>query len=136
MKNNLTQYLEETYHNTVSRDCIKIILKSKTDDEYLTNIQKQIDKIMRQIIEIKQSIYVMDQFVSYIYLNHDAHEVDGFDETVSFYIKESNNLCNELSVKNQNLHDYIDILALAKANIDMNGGLLDSERELIKGAKQ
>ena len=91
---------------------------------------------MRQIIEIKQSIYVMDQFVSYIYLNHDAHEVDGFDETVSFYIKESNNLCNELSVKNQNLHDYIDILALAKANIDMNGGLLDSERELIKGAKQ
>ena len=37
MKNNLAQYLEETYHNSVSRNCIKIILKSKTEEEYIQN---------------------------------------------------------------------------------------------------
>ena len=54
MKNNLTQYLEETYHNSVSRNCIKIILKSKTEDEYINNIKRQIQKKIKEINEIKQ----------------------------------------------------------------------------------
>ena len=45
---------------------------------------------------------------------------------------ESNKLCNELTNKLQNLHDYIDIFAIARANIDMNGELVDNERQLIK----
>lgn len=135
MKNNLTQYLEETYHNSVSRNCIKIILKSKTEQEYLDNISQQVNKQIKTIIELKQSIYVMDQFVSFLYFNPDTHDIDGFQETLDFYMSESNKLCNELSVKIQNLHDYIDILALAKANIDMNGDLINSERKLRKNIK-
>lgn len=135
MKNNLTQYLEETYHNSVSRNCIKIILKSKTEQEYLDNISQQVNKQINTIIELKQSIYVMDQFVSFLYFNPDTHDIDGFQETLDFYMNESNKLCNELSVKIQNLHDYIDILALAKANIDMNGDLINSERKLRKNVK-
>lgn len=132
MKNNLTRYLEEVYHNSVSRNCIKIILKSKTEEEYIKNIQKQIDKIIREITEIKQSIFVMDQMISFLYFNVEAQELEGFDETSSFYMKESNRLCNELKNKTKNLYDYIDVLAIAKANIDMKGELIDNERKLIK----
>ena len=132
MKNNLTQYLEKNYHNTVSRNCIKIILKSKTEDEYIKGIQRQINKKIKEITEIKQSIFVIDQMISFLYFNKEAKNLDGFDETSSFYINESNKLCNELQNKIKNLHDYIDILAIAKANIDMNGELIDNEKELIK----
>ena len=138
MKNNLVQYLEETYHNSVSRNCIKIILKSKTEKEYIQNIKKQINKKMKEITEIKQSIFVMDQLVSFLYFNEETQELDGFEETLSFYMSESSRLCNELNNKIQNLHDYIDILAIAKANLDMNGDLVNNERDLIKkhGEKQ
>ena len=138
MKNNLAQYLEETYHNSVSRNCIKIILKSKTEEEYIQNIKKQINKKMKEITEIKQSIFVMDQLVSFLYFNEETQELDGIDETLAFYMSESNRLCNELNNKIQNLHDYIDIFAIAKANIDMNGDLVNNERDLIKkyGEKQ
>lgn len=138
MKNNLTQYLEETYHNSVSRNCIKIILKSKTEDEYIQNIKKQIDKKIKEITEIKQSIFVMDQLVSFLYFNEETQELDGLDETLAFYMGESSRLCNELNNKIQNLHDYIDIFAIAKANIDMGGDLINNERDLIKkyGEKQ
>lgn len=132
MKNNLAQYLEETYHNSVSRNCIKIILKSKTEEEYIQNIKKQINKKMKEITEIKQSIFVMDQLVSFLYFNEETQELDGLDETLSFYMSESSRLCNELNNKIQNLHDYIDIFAIAKANIDMNGNLVNNERDLIK----
>lgn len=132
MKNNLTQYLEETYHNSVSRNCIKIILKSKTEDEYIKGIQKQIEKKIKEVTEIKQSIFVMDQMISFLYFNKKAEELDGFDEISSFYMSESNRLCNELENKIENLHDYIDILAISKANLDMNGELIDNERKLIK----
>lgn len=132
MKNNLAQYLEETYHNSVSRNCIKIILKSKTEEEYIQNIKKQINKKMKEITEIKQSIFVMDQLVSFLYFNEETQELDGLDETLSFYMSESSRLCNELNNKIQNLHDYIDIFAIAKANIDMNGDLINNERDLIK----
>ena len=132
MKNNLAQYLEETYHNSVSRNCIKIILKSKTEEEYIQNIKKQINKKMKEITEIKQSIFVMDQLVSFLYFNEETQELDGLDETLSFYMNESSRLCNELNNKIQNLHDYIDIFAIAKANIDMNGDLVNNERDLIK----
>lgn len=138
MKNNLAQYLEETYHNSVSRNCIKIILKSKTEEEYIQNIKKQINKKIKEITEIKQSIFVMDQLVSFLYFNEETQELDGLDETLSFYMNESSRLCNELNNKIQNLHDYIDIFAIAKANIDMNGDLVNNERDLIKkyGEKQ
>lgn len=138
MKNNLTQYLEETYHNSVSRNCIKIILKSKTEDEYIQNIKKQIDKKIKEITEIKQSIFVVDQLVSFLYFNEETQELDGLDETLTFYMSESSRLCNELNNKIQNLHDYIDIFAIAKANVDMNGDLINNERDLIKkyGEKQ
>lgn len=138
MKNNLAQYLEETYHNSVSRNCIKIILKSKTEEEYIQNIKKQINKKMKEITEIKQSIFVMDQLVSFLYFNEETQELDGLDETLSFYMSESSRLCNELNNKIQNLHDYIDILAIARANLDMNGDLVNNERDLIKkyGEKQ
>ena len=138
MKNNLAQYLEETYHNSVSRNCIKIILKSKTEEEYIQNIKKQINKKMKEITEIKQSIFVMDQLVSFLYFNEETQELDGLDETLTFYMSESSRLCNELNNKIQNLHDYIDIFAIAKANIDMNGDLVNNERDLIKkyGEKQ
>ena len=138
MKNNLAQYLEETYHNSVSRNCIKIILKSKTEEEYIQNIKKQIDKKIKEITEIKQSIFVMDQLVSFLYFNEETQELDGLDETLAFYMSESSRLCNELNNKIQNLHDYIDIFAIAKANIDMNGDLVNNERDLIKkyGEKQ
>lgn len=138
MKNNLVQYLEETYHNSVSRNCIKIILKSKTEKEYVQNIKKQIDKKIQEITEIKQSIFVMDQLVSFLYFNEETQELDGFEETLSFYMSESSRLCNELNNKIQNLHDYIDILAVAKANLDMNGDFVNNERDLIKkyGEKQ
>ena len=132
MKNNLAQYLEETYHNSVSRNCIKIILKSKTEEEYIQNIKKQIDKKIKEITEIKQSIFVMDQLVSFLYFNEETQELDGLDETLAFYMSESSRLCNELNNKIQNLHDYIDIFAIAKANIDMNGDLVNNERDLIK----
>lgn len=132
MKNNLAQYLEETYHNSVSRNCIKIILKSKTEEEYIQNIKKQINKKMKEITEIKQSIFVMDQLVSFLYFNEETQELDGLDETLAFYMSESSRLCNELNNKIQNLHDYIDIFAIAKANIDMNGDLVNNERDLIK----
>lgn len=132
MKNNLAQYLEETYHNSVSRNCIKIILKSKTEEEYIQNIKKQINKKIKEITEIKQSIFVMDQLVSFLYFNEETQELDGLDETLSFYMNESSRLCNELNNKIQNLHDYIDIFAIAKANIDMNGDLVNNERDLIK----
>ena len=132
MKNNLAQYLEETYHNSVSRNCIKIILKSKTEEEYIQNIKKQINKKIKEITEIKQSIFVMDQLVSFLYFNEETQELDGLDETLSFYMSESSRLCNELNNKIQNLHDYIDIFAIAKANIDMNGDLVNNERDLIK----
>ena len=132
MKNNLAQYLEETYHNSVSRNCIKIILKSKTEEEYIQNIKKQINKKMKEITEIKQSIFVMDQLVSFLYFNEETQELDGLDETLAFYMNESSRLCNELNNKIQNLHDYIDIFAIAKANIDMNGDLVNNERDLIK----
>lgn len=138
MKNNLVQYLEETYHNSVSRNCIKIILKSKTEKEYIQNIKKQVDKKIQEITEIKQSIFVMDQLVSFLYFNEETQELDGFEETLSFYMSESSRLCNELNNKMQNLHDYIDVLAIAKANLDMNGDLVNNERDLIKkhGEKQ
>lgn len=138
MKNNLAQYLEETYHNSVSRNCIKIILKSKTEEEYIQNIKKQINKKIKEITEIKQSIFVMDQLVSFLYFNEETQELDGIDETLAFYMSESSRLCNELNNKIQNLHDYIDIFAIAKANIDMNGDLVNNERDLIKkyGEKQ
>ena len=138
MKNNLAQYLEETYHNSVSRNCIKIILKSKTEEEYIQNIKRQINKKMKEITEIKQSIFVMDQLVSFLYFNEETQELDGLDETLAFYMSESSRLCNELNNKIQNLHDYIDIFAIAKANIDMNGDLVNNERDLIKkyGEKQ
>lgn len=138
MKNNLVQYLEETYHNSVSRNCIKIILKSKTEKEYVQNIKKQIDKKIQEITEIKQSIFVMDQLVSFLYFNEETQELDGFEKTLSFYMSESSRLCNELNNKIQNLHDYMDILAIAKANLDMNGDLVNNERDLIKkyGEKQ
>lgn len=138
MKNNLTQYLEKTYHNSVSRNCIKIILKSKTEDEYIKGIQKQVEKKIKEVTEIKQSIFVMDQMISFLYFNKEAEELDGFDEISSFYMSESNRLCNELENKIENLHDYIDILAIAKANIDMKGDLINNERDLIKkyGEKQ
>ena len=138
MKNNLAQYLEETYHNSVSRNCIKIILKSKTEEEYIQNIKKQINKKMKEITEIKQSIFVMDQLVSFLYFNEETQELDGLDETLAFYMSESSRLCNELNNKIQNLHDYIDVFAIAKANIDMNGDLVNNERDLIKkyGEKQ
>lgn len=138
MKNNLAQYLEETYHNSVSRNCIKIILKSKTEEEYIQNIKKQINKKIKEITEIKQSIFVMDQLVSFLYFNEETQELDGLDETLAFYMSESSRLCNELNNKIQNLHDYIDIFAIAKANIDMNGDLVNNERDLIKkyGEKQ
>ena len=126
MKNNLAQYLEETYHNSVSRNCIKIILKSKTEEEYIQNIKKQINKKMKEITEIKQSIFVMDQLVSFLYFNEETQELDGLDETLSFYMSESSRLCNELNNKIQNLHDYIDILAIARANLDMNGDLVNN----------
>ena len=132
VKYSLTQYLEETYQNTVSRNCIKIILKSKTEQEYIDNIQKQINKKIKEITELKQSISVMDQFVSYLTLNEDAQLLENFNDTLLFYMNESNKLCNELSVKITNLHDYLDIFAIAKANIDMNDNLLNSERDLIK----
>lgn len=132
MKNNLAQYLEETYHNSVSRNCIKIILKSKTEEEYIQNIKRQINKKIKEITEIKQSIFVMDQLVSFLYFNEETQELDGLDETLSFYMNESSRLCNELNNKIQNLHDYIDIFAIAKANIDMNGDLVNNERDLIK----
>lgn len=132
MKNNLTQYLEETYHNSVSRNCIKIILRSKTEDEYVKGIQRQIDKKIKEITEIKQSIFVMDQMIGFLYFNKEAEELDGFDEISTFYMSESNRLCNELQNKIKNLHDYIDIFAISKANIDMNGELIDNERKLIK----
>ena len=132
MKNNLAQYLEETYHNSVSRNCIKIILKSKTEEEYIQNIKRQINKKMKEITEIKQSIFVMDQLVSFLYFNEETQELDGLDETLAFYMSESSRLCNELNNKIQNLHDYIDIFAIAKANIDMNGDLVNNERDLIK----
>ena len=138
VKNNLTQYLEETYHNSISRNCIKIILKSKTEDEYIQNIKKQIDKKIKEITEIKQSIFVVDQLVSFLYFNEETQELDGLDETLTFYMNESSRLCNELNNKIQNLHDYIDIFAIAKANIDMGGDLINNERDLIKkyGEKQ
>ena len=138
MKNNLAQYLEETYHNSVSRNCIKIILKSKTEEEYIQNIKKQINKKIKEITEIKQSIFVMDQLVSFLYFNEETQELDGLDETLAFYMSESSRLCNKLNNKIQNLHDYIDIFAIAKANIDMNGDLVNNERDLIKkyGEKQ
>ena len=138
MKNNLAQYLEETYHNSVSRNCIKIILKSKTEEEYIQNIKKQINKKIKEITEIKQSIFVMDQLVSFLYFNEETQELDGLDETLAFYMSESSRLCNELNNKIQNLHDYIDILAIARANLDMNGDLVNNERDLIKkyGEKQ
>ena len=138
MKNNLVQYLEETYHNSVSRNCIKIILKSKTEKEYVQNIKKQIDKKIQEITEIKQSIFVMDQLVSFLCFNEETQELDGFEKTLSFYMGESSRLCNELNNKIQNLHDYMDILAIAKANLDMNGDLVNNERDLIKkyGEKQ
>lgn len=132
MKNNLAQYLEETYHNSVSRNCIKIILKSKTEEEYIRGIQKQINKKIKEITEIKQSIFVMDQMISFLYFNKEAKQLDDFDDVSSFYKNESNRLCNELNNKIKNLHDYIDIFAIAKANIDMNGELIDNERKLIK----
>ena len=132
MKNNLARYLEEDYHNTVSRNCIKIILKSKTEEEYVNRIKKQIEKKIKEITELKQSIFVMDQMISFLYFNVEAQELDGFDELSSFYSTESNKLCNELNNKMQNLLDYIDILAIAKANIDMNEELVDNERKLIK----
>lgn len=138
MKNNLTQYLEETYHNSVSRNCIKIILKSKTEDEYIQNIKKQIDKKIKEITEIKQSIFVVDQLVSFLYFNEEVQGLYGLDETLAFYMGESSRLCNDLNNKIQNLHDYIDIFAIAKANIDMGGDLINNERDLIKkyGEKQ
>lgn len=132
MKNNLSRYLEETFHNSVSRNCIKIILKSKTEDEYIQEIQHQIDKKIKEITEIKQSVFVMDQMVGFLYFNTEAQELDGFDEISLFYINESNRLCNEIDNKITNLHDYIDILAIAKANRDMNGELVDNERKLLK----
>ena len=132
MKNNLARYLEETYHNSVSRNCIKIILKSKTDDEYIEKIQQQITKKIKEIIELKQSIFVMDQMISFLYFNKDAQVLDGFDEMTSFYEDESNKLCEEVRNKIKNLHDYIDILAIAKANIDMNDELVQNEKQLIK----
>lgn len=138
MKNNLTQYLEETYHNSVSRNCIKIILKSKTEDEYIQNIKKQIDKKIKEITEIKQSIFVVDQLVNFLYFNEEVQGLDGLDNTLTFYMSESSRLCNELNNKIQNLHDYIDIFAIARANIDMGGDLINNERDLIKkyGEKQ
>lgn len=138
MKNNLTQYLEETYHNSVSRNCIKIILKSKTEDEYIQNIKKQIDKKIKEITEIKQSIFVVDQLVNFLYFNEEVQGLDGLDDTLTFYMSESSRLCNELHNKIQNLHDYIDIFAIARANIDMGGDLINNERDLIKkyGEKQ
>lgn len=132
MKNNLIRYLEETFHNSVSRNCIKIILKSKTEDEYIQEIQHQIDKKIKEITEIKQSVFVMDQMVGFLYFNTEAQELDGFDEISLFYINESNRLCNEINNKMKNLHDYIDIFAIAKANRDMNGELVDNERKLVK----
>ena len=132
MKDNLAQYLEETYHNSVSRNCIKIILKSRTEDEYIQNIKKQVGKKIKEITEIKQSVFVVDQLVSFLYFNEETQGLDGLDETLSFYANESSRLCNELNNKVQNLHDYIDILAIAKANIDMKGDLINNERDLIK----
>lgn len=132
MKNNLARYLEDNYHNSVSRNCIKIILKAKTDNEYITGIQNQINKKIKEIIEIKQSIFVMDQLVSFLYFNTETQELEGFDELSSFYENESNKLCNTLNNKIENLLDYIDILAIAKANIDMNEELIENEQELIK----
>lgn len=132
MKNNLARYLEDNYHNSVSRNCIKIILKAKTDNEYITGIQNQINKKIKEIIEIKQSIFVMDQLVSFLYFNTEAQALEGFNELSSFYENESNKLCNTLNNKIENLLDYIDILAIAKANIDMNEELIENEQELIK----
>lgn len=132
MKNNLTQYLEKTYHNTASRECIKIILKSKTEDEYIRQIKEQITKNIREITKIKQSICVMDQFVTYLYFNEEAHDIEGFADTLDFYMTESNKLCHELRVKNQFLYDCLDILAIAIANSDMNGALIDSENQILK----
>ena len=132
MKNNLARYLEENYHNSVSRNCIKIILKAKTDNEYIQGIQKQINKKIKEVVELKQSIFVMDQLVSFLYFNTEAQELDGFDELSLFYESESNKLCNELNNKIKNLLDYMDILAIAKANIDMNEELVENERNLIK----
>ena len=132
MKNGLARYLEKNYHNSVSRNCIKIILKAKTDDEYIQRIQKQIDKKIKEIVELKQSIFVMDQLVSFLYFNSEAQELNGFKETVSFYESESNKLCNELNNKMKNLLDYMDVLAIAKANIDMNEELIENEQKLIK----
>lgn len=138
MKNNLTRYLEDIYQNSVSRNCIKIILKSKTEEEYIQGIKKQISKKNKEITEIKQSIFVMDQMISFLYFNNEAQELDGFDDILSFYKDESNKLCDELNTRIKNLLDYIDILAIAKANIDMNGELIDNEQKLIKkyGDKQ
>ena len=132
MKNNLARYLEDNYHNSVSRNCIKIILKAKTDNEYITGIQNQINKKIKEIIEIKQSIFVMDQLVSFLYFNTEAQELEGFNELSSFYENESNKLCNTLNNKIENLLDYIDILAIAKANIDMNEELIENEQKLVK----
>lgn len=138
MKNNLTRYLEDIYQNSVSRNCIKIILKSKTEEEYIQGIKKQINKKIKEITEIKQSIFVMDQMISFLYFNNEAQELDGFDDILSFYKDESNKLCNELNTRMKNLLDYIDILAIAKANTDMDGELIDNEQKLIKkyGDKQ
>lgn len=132
MKNNLSRYLEETFHNSVSRNCIKIILKSKTEDEYIQKMQNQVDKKIQEITEIKQSVAVMDQMISFLYFNSEAQTLDGFQDILSFYGVESNRLCNELKNKTQNLYDYIDILAIAKANRDMNGELVNNERKLLK----
>lgn len=132
MKNNLTQYLNETYTNTVSRNCIKIILQSKTEEEYIEKIEKEIKKKITDIIEIKQSISVVDQLITTLLFNEEASSLDGYNDTVKFYIEESNKLCNELHVRNKNLHDYIDILAIAKTNCDMNGELINNEQNLIK----
>ena len=132
MKNNLTRYLEDIYQNSVSRNCIKIILKSKTEEEYIQGIKKQINKKNKEITEIKQSIFVMDQMISFLYFNNEAQELDGFDDILSFYKDESNKLCDELNTRIKNLLDYIDILAIAKANIDMDGELIDNEQKLIK----
>lgn len=132
MKNNLTRYLEDIYQNSVSRNCIKIILKSKTEKEYIQGIKKQINKKIKEITEIKQSIFVMDQMISFLYFNNEAQELDGFDDILSFYKDESNKLCDELNTRIKNLLDYTDILAIAKANTDMNGELIDNEQELIK----
>ena len=80
MKNNLTRYLEDIYQNSVSRNCIKIILKSKTEEEYIQGIKKQINKKIKEITEIKQSIFVMDQMISFLYFNNEAQELDSFDD--------------------------------------------------------